>query len=251
MAKQKGLIKLEGQIGDLSFYKSGGEYLARTKGGVDGSRIKNDPAFARTRENGAEFGLAGKSGKLLRTALRQLVNHASDNRVATRLTTQMLKVIQADVTHARGERTVLGGDLSLLKGFEFNDASKLSAMLFVPIATTVDRILGQLAVNVPAFVPSTDLAAATGATHVRFSVLGASVDFEGEAFTAKMAESAMVEINTEEQAAIDLAVNVEENSTRPLFLILGMEFFQSVNGENYPLNNGDLNALAMVTIDLV
>ncbi|TAI92947.1 hypothetical protein DMA11_25320, partial [Marinilabiliaceae bacterium JC017] len=76
MARQKGVIKLEGRIGDLSFYKTGGEYMARSKGGVDGDRIKNDPAFARTRENGAEFGRAGKSGKLLRNALKGLVSKA-------------------------------------------------------------------------------------------------------------------------------------------------------------------------------
>jgi hypothetical protein len=59
MARQKGIIKLEGTIGDVSFYKSKDGYLAREKGGVDGDRIKNDPAFQRTRENGSEFGRAG------------------------------------------------------------------------------------------------------------------------------------------------------------------------------------------------
>lgn len=43
MAKQKGIIKLTGKIGDLSFYKSKDGYLAREKGGVDGERIKNNP----------------------------------------------------------------------------------------------------------------------------------------------------------------------------------------------------------------
>ncbi len=102
MARQKGVLKLEGQIGDLSFYKSEGEYLARTKGGVDGERIKKDPAFARTRENGAEFGRAGKAGKLLRSALKTPIAQSADKKVSSRLTSQMVKVIQADVTNGRG-----------------------------------------------------------------------------------------------------------------------------------------------------
>jgi len=53
---------LKGPIGDISFYKSKDGYLARSKGGVDKSRIKNDPAFQRTRENGSEFGRAGIAG---------------------------------------------------------------------------------------------------------------------------------------------------------------------------------------------
>ncbi len=69
MARQKGIIKLKGTIGDLSFYKTQDGHLAREKGGVDASRIANDPTFVRTRENGAEFGSAASSGKLLRDAL--------------------------------------------------------------------------------------------------------------------------------------------------------------------------------------
>ena len=49
MARQKGIIKFTGKIGDLSFYKSKDGFLALEKGGVEADRIKNDPAFARTR----------------------------------------------------------------------------------------------------------------------------------------------------------------------------------------------------------
>ena len=47
MAKQKGIVKLSGTIGDVSFYKSQDGFLAREKGGIDKERIKNDPAFQR------------------------------------------------------------------------------------------------------------------------------------------------------------------------------------------------------------
>ena len=55
MAKQKGIIKLDGTIGGITFYKSQDGYLAREKGGVPADRIANDPAFQRIRENGEEF----------------------------------------------------------------------------------------------------------------------------------------------------------------------------------------------------
>ncbi|MCC6760406.1 MAG: hypothetical protein IT252_04285, partial [Chitinophagaceae bacterium] len=48
MARQKGIIKLDGTIGGITFYKSQDGYLAREKGGVEGDRIANDPSFART-----------------------------------------------------------------------------------------------------------------------------------------------------------------------------------------------------------
>ena len=48
MARQKGLIKLDGTIGGITFYKSQDGYLAREKGGVDGDRIANDPNFQKS-----------------------------------------------------------------------------------------------------------------------------------------------------------------------------------------------------------
>jgi len=41
MSKQKGVIKLVGNIGGMSFYTSNGEYLARTAGGPTKERISN------------------------------------------------------------------------------------------------------------------------------------------------------------------------------------------------------------------
>ena len=49
MAKQAGVITLNGKVGRLSFYKTKDGYLAREKGGVSKSRIMNDARFARTR----------------------------------------------------------------------------------------------------------------------------------------------------------------------------------------------------------
>jgi hypothetical protein len=63
MAQQKGIIPLQGTIGNITFYKSKDGFMAREKGSLDASRIATDPAFQRTRENGAEFGRAGKAGK--------------------------------------------------------------------------------------------------------------------------------------------------------------------------------------------
>jgi hypothetical protein len=62
MARQKGIIKLK-VLGDITFTKLRSVIWPVKKGGIDASRIANDPAFQRTRENGSEFGRAGKAGK--------------------------------------------------------------------------------------------------------------------------------------------------------------------------------------------
>src|SRR5204862_7556982 len=132
MAQQKGIIPLKGTIGNITFYKSKDGFMAKEKGGVDANRIANDPAFQRTRENGAEFGRAGKAGKTLRTALRSLLQNTSDSRMISRLTKEMMRVIQADETSARGLRNVIDGEAELLSGFEFNGNGKLATTIYAP-----------------------------------------------------------------------------------------------------------------------
>jgi hypothetical protein len=89
MARQTGVVTLKGTIGGIYFYKSRDGHRAREKGGVDGNRIKNDAAFQRTRENGAEVGRAGRASKILRDAIRVILQNAKDRRVVSRLTTEM------------------------------------------------------------------------------------------------------------------------------------------------------------------
>ncbi len=250
MAKQKGIIKLDGTIGGITFYKSTQDgYLAREKGGVSGDRIANDPNFQRTRENGDEFGRAGKAGKLLRNSIRAMLQNASDSRMVSRLTQKMVEVIQEDATNPRGQRNVIDGEAELLEGFEFNITGKLGTTLYAPYTSTIDRVAGTLAVSVPAFVPLNMIAAPGGSTHFKIVSAGTEVDFENETFVVATSETAVLPWDTTATALINLSNAVTANSTHPLFLALGIEFYQEVNGQMYPLKNGAYNALALVKVD--
>ena len=72
MARQTGLIKIKGTLDNVNFYKTQDGDLARMKTQVDADRIKNDPAYIRTRENNAEFGNSASAGKLLRDTIRPM-----------------------------------------------------------------------------------------------------------------------------------------------------------------------------------
>ena len=249
MAEQKGIIKLKGTIGDLSFYKSRDGYLAREKGGVDGERIKNDPAFQRTRENGSEFGRAGKAGQILRNAFRLLIQNASDSKVTSRLTKEIHKVIKTDTVNTRGERTVTNGDLSLLEGFDFNIQGKLTTTLYAQYDTVMDRAAGSMGVQVPAFVPGNTISYPSGATHFKFLVGAAEVDFEAESFVFNQVASGDIELGPQQEAAMELNVPTTAASTLDMFLVLGMDFLQEVNGVMYPLKSGSHNPLTIIGID--
>jgi hypothetical protein len=248
MAKQSGIIKLEGTIGDVTFYKSQDGMLARAKGGVSAERIQSDAAFERTRENNSEFGRAGSAGKLLRLAFRTFLQNAADSKMVSRLTQAMMEVVKADATSTRGQRNVLDGELELLQGFDFNIDGKLSTTLYLAYTATIDRVTGLLSVAIPAFVPANAITAPDGATHVRFISGGAAIDFENETFELVTSQSADISVSAAQADAIALANQLTANSTSPLFLILGVEFYQQVNGVNYALKGGKANALSLVKI---
>ncbi|MGN6533673.1 MAG: hypothetical protein ACTHK0_18165 [Ginsengibacter sp.] len=248
MAQQKGILPVKGTIGNLTFYKSKDGFLVREKGGVDAKRIATDPAFQRTRENGAEFGKAGKAGKLLRNALRSLSQNASDSKMVGRLTKQMMEVIKADLVNSRGSRNVIEGEVELLQDFEFNIHGKLSTSLYAPYTTAIDRVTGVLSVQIPSFIPANMVAAPAGATHFKINAGGAEIDFEGNRFVVETQSTAELPWDNVLTNAITLSASVTANSSQPLFLVLGIEFCQEVNGSMYSLKNGAFNSLSLVKV---
>ena len=249
MARQTGVITLKGTIGSVSFYKSRDGHMAREKGGVDGNRIKNDAAFQRTRENGAEFGRAGRASKILRDAVRVIMQNAKDRRVVSRMTTIMVKVIQMDQVNTRGLRNVIDGEATLLEGFEFNSNAPLGTTLYGPFVSTINRVAGTLDISIAPFIPANLIAAAGGATHFKIATAGAEIDFSNEVFVTDNQESAILPWDNNATAALNLSNVVTANSVHPLFLLLGIQFFQDVNGVKYPLKNGAFNALQIVKVD--
>lgn len=249
MARQKGILPLEGTIGNITFFKSRDGYMAREKGGVSAEKIATDPAFERTRENNAEFGRAGKASKLLRTSVRSLIQKAADPRMVGRMLQSMMIVIHEDTVNPRGLRNVIDGEAALLKGFEFNSQAKLNATLFAPFTISYTRASGVMEAAFDAFVPTTMVTAPSGTTHFRISLAGAAVDFEAETYESQFAESAYFNWNATTAAAFTLTVNLSPASTHPVFSILLIEFVQDVNGIKYPLKNGTFNAASIVEVD--
>lgn len=244
MARQTSILQLEGTIGDLCFYKTKEGYFVRRKSSVSRKRIKSDPAFQRTRENGSEFGRAAQAGKLFRSAFRSLIQRAGDNRVSNRLTSTFMKVIQEDIDSPRGQRNVKGGRPEFLEGFEFNEnASLINTLSF---NASIDRATGKMIVDIPAFTPGTMISAPERATHFRLFSGGAAIDFETNTSDLATAESAYLPISAKKIKPLRLIQKVKPRSSGTLFLLLGIELVQVVNKQQTPLSG--MNALAVVKV---
>jgi len=248
MAKQKSIIKLEGTIGGITFVKTKDGYLAKEKTSMSGNRIKSDPTFQRTRENNAEFGRAAAAATVLRKAFRNQLQLAKDGKVISRLLKEMMKVVHADATSTRGMRNVIDGETEMLQGFQFNLNATLGATFFAQYQPGIDRATGNAVVNIPAYIPANDIVGPDGITHFKLVAAASEVNFETGEFTTVATDSGILAWDTKQVPASQLANALPANSTHPLFLVLGIQFYQFVNGTEYPLKNGIFNPLSIVTV---
>lgn len=249
MARLKSLLKIEGTIDGMTFYRnSAGEYLVKKKSEISKSRIENDPAFIRTRENGQEFGHVATSGKKFRRAISGLIYDIRDQSMTYRLTQVLSQVKNQDATSARGERKVAIGMATpegkeKFKFFDFNQRAKLNSVL--KIGYTLDTATAVIGMS--GLIPLQNLGIPQGATHVEFSAARMLFDFETE-------ETQLEKSNVETLPIDNTSTDVEltflqtPSGTGNEYYFLKIAWHQMLNGEIYPLNNGIYNTLQLIEI---
>lgn len=248
MAKASGIIKIEGTVEDLTFYKKDGKNFVRKKGGVPKERIASEPNFVRTRENNAEFGHSGNSGKILRLALGSLVFKAKDSKLSSRLLRTMSRIKNLDSVSARGLRRVaLGlatpeGKLEL-KGFDFNVNAPLKSVLYAPYA--LDTATGVFSFT--DFLTAEQLMIPQGATHVSLQSAVLAIDFETEVSELALSNIVNLPINLTLSSPVLTPTSVPTGTGVQLFLVM-VSFYQEVNAVQYSLKNNEFNVLHVAEV---
>jgi hypothetical protein len=245
MAKQTGVITLKGPVGRLSFYKTRNGYLAREKGGVEKTRIMNDPRFARTRENMREFADNATASKLLRDALRPVISKIGDRRLNLRITQALMQVLKSDALNVRGDRRVKEGDWNLVKDMEMNSGSSLGSTLFFELQLNESPSAWE--VILPAFTPQDLIAIPSGATHYKISATGVGIDFDLGSRSLSGSGSPVLSV-LEPALSQTLTVDKGQLSGTHFAFVLSVEFIQIVNGVEYAINNGAHNAAKVLSV---
>ncbi|WP_226390794.1 hypothetical protein [Penaeicola halotolerans] len=115
MAKQSGIMRLRGRIGDFLFYKMGKDYFVRTTSRSN-RKLKNAKGV---KQANREFAHASQVAKRLRNSISHLLGHLVHGRFSSQLTGKLQRIMATDPVHPKGERQVSYGDVSLLKSLEF------------------------------------------------------------------------------------------------------------------------------------
>ncbi|RED48385.1 hypothetical protein [Seonamhaeicola aphaedonensis] len=265
MAKQKGYIDLEGTLGGLTFYKSGGQSIVKTKSAINKDRILKESNFKRTRENMTEFGGSATVGKALRHGFATIIPIMSDRTVVGRLTA-IMKRINANGTGVRGKREFdILTNKALLEGFEFNKSKPLESVFFAPFGTpTLDTNRSICTWLIPDFNTLDYIHAPEGATHFKL-VLGCSVlsnytynnDLKqytptnpGENETSNIVFSNEIPLTGPVGSDTTLTTDLGFSSALPIsvavVITVGIIFYQDINGVLYELASDNAMTIQVV-----
>ena len=263
MSKQKGIIKLVGNIGGMSFYTSNGEYLARTAGGPTKERIATGANFIRTRENNAEFGGAAKVGKAFRTSLSSVIQTMGGSTLTASLT-KLFKAINAKASGVRGQRPIaLSTNKAQAKGLELNNKVSFTSVFNAPYTVAADTDRVQITFTIPSFIPMNFINAPAGATGFRIAAaVGWLSDYSFDEGTLSYEpevpdqNSLSVTAYSTVQPVSNTGTTITLTATAPGGLVpeanvsvitcLGIEFYQKVDNVDYLLAQG--NAMRIVEV---
>jgi hypothetical protein len=257
MSRQKGLIKLKGKMDGISFYNRNGVDLARMAGGPSKEKIKNSPAYRRTRENMSEFGGAATVGKSLRLAIGEAKISKADAGLVGQLQ-KLFKQICLNGTGPRGQRSIeLVSNPELLQNYEFSATTHFTSVFNAPYSIQTTAARDEATFAAASFLPSSFVNAPQGATHFRvFTVLCTLSNYVYDPVTKHyIATDPIIDmLSTEEDSAIMdldavLPVSISLNPVLPgsptitattaVVLLVGCEFFQRIGAVDYLLAQGD------------
>ena len=246
MARQKGIIQLEGTLGGINFYSRKGKPLARKAGGgFTAKAIKNSPTMVRVRENNTEFGNCSRIKKLFKMALHPFFGGYKDVSLHGRMMQLLQQIKSYDAVSERGKRTVGNGIATpmgalLFQNFDFTPKRPHSLLLagkcsfdwdfFCYTVTNFDLRL----IPFPA-----------AATHLEFR-LGVLL-FDFTTLDSKMHLGAPMLLGRDfAGSSFSLCPEPVPNGTGKRFAFVGVQFYQEVGGEMYLLKEEGAHGLELV-----
>jgi hypothetical protein len=222
--------------------------MKKKKAVVNRKRVLTDPAFARTRENNAEFTRAAKANGLLRRAFALGLPNKADRYVSARLTKTMFNILQSDQVNDRGKRSVSQGVLSILEGFNFNRDTSLQNVLRAPYSITFNKEAMQVTISFPLFISKAMIETGSGANAYMLSAMAASLHFEKEIFPVEPVQTDVLDISRTPHKDLQLKLpDIDQQPDDTIIVALGIEFFHNSSGSIQQIAKKH-NALAVVKV---
>ncbi len=256
MAILKGIIDLEGTLGDITVYTVNGKRIVRQKGGVDKKKIMRGKNYVRTRENMSEFGGAVAAAKVLRQSILSIARGFIDSNFTGRQQGKYRDMIST-AQGLRGQRIFRPLEHSeALLAIPFNPKLHLDSILRLRPVITANAGRTAATLSLPGFNPKTDVFREPGATHVELIYIvviqpGFAYDVHSKCYKRmdelsqhymQTISSGLIPLTTDEASDISLpapAFNIPAlHKDSALISILGVRYHQQIGFKTYPLETG-------------
>lgn len=265
MPRQRGIIRIIGKVGDMSYYENNGQGFLRTASGPSKEQIQNGANYKRTRENNSEFGGSATVAKAIKDGFVTVISKIKDRYLHARLVEKVREINKRSSTGLRGQRPFsFVANKDLLAGFEFGGNITLDGVLLAPYTLAANA--GRTAVTLTLADFNTDdlVNAPQGATHFRIINAIAVISNYSYVVSTKKYEAVDTTLNKKNASAYSSYIPIggmvgssttlvatlpgttTMNTNVGLIACVGIEFYQQV-GTAFNLLSSD-NALKVADI---
>jgi hypothetical protein len=150
-------LRITGKFGNIIFYKRGDKYYARSAAG----RTRQTKA---TKKRATEFGKSSRAGKILRQQLLPVIPFPADNKMQTRLVSDLFSWFRSGFDPRQPCDPVL-----FLNNFRFTEGDTVAERWRVSLEVTKTGD-GVLQIKIPAFVPAKNILAPAGTVSVKCNI---------------------------------------------------------------------------------
>jgi hypothetical protein len=247
MAKQKGLIELEGTIGELNFYyRKGKPVVRKSGGGFNGKAIKTKASMVRVRENGSEFGSCMRVVTAFKSSLAVFLTQFKDGGLHHRLVSLFTKIKSWDTVSERGQRTVAHGlntpaGIALLDHYVVTSGKNLERVLGHPY-----RFDFATGFQLDGF-DGNHLHFPGGSTHLKLVAGYLRFDFDNLSYQLVVSEA--VYLDKASAGTYALGPQAPNSATGKAIGVVFAQYVQNVNGVYYPLKQANEVVLEVVCLD--
>jgi hypothetical protein len=185
MANQNGVITLSGKLDKQVYFRKNGKNFAR-------SAPQHVQLSENSKKTGKEFGRASSAASLVRQAFWYMAGPIADTSFNQRLRSCFVKVIHVAYSKPKGEREVADGDLSLLRGFQFNRHTRTELIFLPEPLVEIDPGIG-ISITLPRFRLEGNVKAPPGAARLVIQLCCCACDFPAK--NGKLARADELQIN--------------------------------------------------------
>ncbi|MCL6261347.1 hypothetical protein M3O96_19765 [Aquiflexum sp. TKW24L] len=241
MAKLVSWTKFVGTLGGITFYLMNGKNIARQARQKNRKRYWLSRFFVGTKKENDEFGRASPLSSSFRNLAHPLLYQIHTGYLHSQLSGVFRKIMLTDGIHGKGKRTLLAGDVSLLRGMEIAKQAKLQNLLGQMPIVQIDQEAGMVKVDFSKVGRINQNAIPAGASHFQVKIGIVQVP-EKPKVKGKSFFSGEENYYKQDESLAQLGeVPISYDPVLQDYLgtvMVGIYFFQESNGQFYPLKSG-------------